>query len=51
MELLQWMVGKGYRMYRYQGGDAKNCKLGWFRKFGAIEELLDVEFCDVLFFP
>ena len=51
LELLRYMVERGYKIYSYSGGNFVSCTMGKFHEFGRIEDLLKVDFLDVFFIP
>lgn len=51
LEFLEWMVGKGYKIYSYSGGNIGTCTVGNFGQFGSYRDLLGINFLDVFFFP
>jgi hypothetical protein len=49
-EILTFLVGRGYRMYKYEGTN-NPCVFGSFIEIKTINELLKINFIDVIFVP
>lgn len=51
LEFLRWLVGRGYGIYRYEGGNTLACTIGKFVEYKIVEDVLQVGFTDIFFIP
>lgn len=50
-ELLDYLKGKGYKIYMYTGGDIVRCKVGTFYEVKEYQELFRMNLVDLFLFP